>query len=374
MEDIKVSIIMPVYNSGQYLRPAVDSILSQSMKEFELILVDDGSSDGSEKVCDEYAQAHPEGTFPIVRVIHQENGGICKARNVALSEARGEYIGFCDHDDIYLPGLIETAYTKAKQYDADIVKYGEQDMWYNLGKEGKGRSCRYEKERVYKPEDTRRDFIQLCNDGFYSYVWDGIYRREFFSRNKITFDESYKYGLEDGVFDLQLAWFNPVMVTLPQIFYIHYVRRGVSTSAVHNPKIINDYYRMQKMQNDTVERLGVDKEAIKSEYIHYAITRYVLPILGNYVWPNERFNKEGILNEIKKLRDCGYGPSYLLDGDIKKVFKEHRVTDFVPVAKFSFGYYLFKNKKDYLLMRYYWMKWVKPRIKLAIKGLIGWEK
>ena len=106
---IKVSVIMPVYNSGEYLKTAVESILNQSLKEIELILVDDGSTDGSSERCDEYAAKDSR-----VVVIHQKNGGICNARNVALKIARGEYIGFSDHDDEYLPGLLENAYNRNK--------------------------------------------------------------------------------------------------------------------------------------------------------------------------------------------------------------------------------------------------------------------
>lgn len=94
---IKVSVIMPVYNSGKYLDIAVKSILSQSLREIELILVDDGSTDGSSEQCDRYALLDNR-----VVVLHQKNGGICNARNNALKRAKGEYIAFSDHDDAYL--------------------------------------------------------------------------------------------------------------------------------------------------------------------------------------------------------------------------------------------------------------------------------
>ena len=107
---------MPVYNSGKYLKTAVGSILNQSLKDIELILVDDGSTDGSSERCDEYAQQDNR-----IVVIHQKNGGICNARNAALKIARGEYIGFSDHDDEYLPGFLEHAYTEAKKNNADLT-------------------------------------------------------------------------------------------------------------------------------------------------------------------------------------------------------------------------------------------------------------
>ena len=100
MSDVKISVIVPVYNSEEYLPDTAASILNQSFEEFELILVDDGSKDRSGKICDELAQKDKR-----VKVIHKQNGGICSARNCALKLAKGEYIAFCDNDDMYLPGL-----------------------------------------------------------------------------------------------------------------------------------------------------------------------------------------------------------------------------------------------------------------------------
>lgn len=120
---IKVSVIMPVYNSGEYLQTAVDSILSQSLKDIELILVDDGSTDGSSEKCEECAKKDKR-----VVVIHQRNGGICNARNAALKIARGEYIGFSDHDDEYLPGLLEDNYKLCITQNLDFVKFCKNGM------------------------------------------------------------------------------------------------------------------------------------------------------------------------------------------------------------------------------------------------------
>ena len=98
---IAVSIIMPVYNSEKYLKSCVDSILSQDFDSYELLLIDDGSTDGSPEICDDVARRDAR-----VRVFHKENGGICEARNYGLQRAQGEYIAFSDHDDIVLPGFL----------------------------------------------------------------------------------------------------------------------------------------------------------------------------------------------------------------------------------------------------------------------------
>lgn len=90
----KISIIVPVYNVEKYLRKCIDSILNQTFKDFELILIDDGSTDESGKICDEYNLKDNR-----IKVIHKENGGLSSARNAGLDIAQGEYIGFVDSDD-----------------------------------------------------------------------------------------------------------------------------------------------------------------------------------------------------------------------------------------------------------------------------------
>ena len=129
MSDVKISVIVPVYNSEEYLPDTAASILNQSFEEFELILVDDGSKDRSGKICDELAQKDKR-----VKVIHKQNGGICSARNCALKLAKGEYIAFCDNDDMYLPGLLKDNYELAKKHNADVVRYSRK---YQTVRDGK---------------------------------------------------------------------------------------------------------------------------------------------------------------------------------------------------------------------------------------------
>ena len=111
----KISVIVPVYNTGEILRDTLDSIINQSYKDFELILVDDGSKDESPLICDEYAKQDSR-----VRVIHKKNGGICDARNTGISVAKGEYITFSDHDDLYMQDKLQVQIDLAEKYNADI--------------------------------------------------------------------------------------------------------------------------------------------------------------------------------------------------------------------------------------------------------------
>ncbi len=114
-----ISVIVPVYNTGKYLNRCVDSILAQTYHDLEGILVDDGSTDQSPGLCDEYLRKDER-----IRVIHKSNGGLSDARNVGIDVASGEYIGFIDSDDYIVPDMYQKLYTRLTQEKADICICG----------------------------------------------------------------------------------------------------------------------------------------------------------------------------------------------------------------------------------------------------------
>ena len=114
-----ISVIVPVYNVEKYLRSCIDSILAQTYTDIEVLLVDDGSTDGSGAICDEYAQKDSR-----VRVFHKENGGVSSARNLGLDKALGSYFLLCDSDDAIHPQLCEMAITKIQKNGLDCLIYG----------------------------------------------------------------------------------------------------------------------------------------------------------------------------------------------------------------------------------------------------------
>lgn len=111
-----LSVIVPVYQAAEYLDCCVESILAQTFSDLELILVDDGSTDGSAARCDRWAAADSR-----VRVIHRENGGVSAARNMGLDAARGEYVAFVDSDDWVEPQMYENLLAAAREYDCAVV-------------------------------------------------------------------------------------------------------------------------------------------------------------------------------------------------------------------------------------------------------------
>ncbi len=187
-----ISVIVPVYNAEKTLRRCVDSILSQTFSDFELLLIDDGSKDDSGSICDEY-----EGKDDRVRVFHKDNGGASSARNIGLDNVLGEWVTFCDADDYVLEEWLENYDLTNRQVNADIVSQGfETDspvFDYDLEESNETYYYFEHNSPVVEAVDS---LIRSKTIGF---LWIKAFRVSILKLNKIRFDESLPYG-EDNVF------------------------------------------------------------------------------------------------------------------------------------------------------------------------------
>ena len=122
---MKVSIIVPVYNVESYLDKCLNSLVNQTLKDIEIIVINDGSTDNSQKIIDKYSKKYKN-----IINITKENGGVSEARNLGLEKASGEYIGFLDSDDWIEPDMYELMYQKAKTENFDIVACDTQAIYY----------------------------------------------------------------------------------------------------------------------------------------------------------------------------------------------------------------------------------------------------
>lgn len=224
MEAAKISIIIPVYNSRNYLEAAVTSLLDQDYENKEIVLIDDGSSDGSSQLCDTLAEQHP-----CVTSYHKPNGGICSARNYGLDKATGELVAFMDNDDICLPGFLSDNATLVEQHQADCVRFGRTARTYST----KGKLIA---ETTLTPcceaflsgaeIFASYDIVRSTGNG----VWTGMYRKEFLDANHLRFDETLKHGYEDALFVLNAFEHARTVVVNPHIYYLWIRRNSHSTS------------------------------------------------------------------------------------------------------------------------------------------------
>lgn len=183
-EEIRVSVIIPVYNGERYLRPCLDAVQRQTLKEFEVICIDDGSTDGSLKILKEFEERDKR-----FRVICQENGGAAKARNHGLTLAKGRYLSFLDADDYFETEMLEKAYEAAERENADLVVFRGDRYDDTLEKTV---PMEYSIKRHQLPEEnpfSYRDVPEHIFTVFVGWAWDKLYRAEFVKNAGLFFQE-----------------------------------------------------------------------------------------------------------------------------------------------------------------------------------------
>lgn len=237
-----VSIIVPVYNVKSYVGECVESLCRQTYTNLEILLVDDGSTDGSGEVCDEYA-----GRDERIRVIHQANRGLSGARNMGLDDARGEYIAFVDSDDLVSTNYVETLYELLMKYEADIA------------------ACAYVKGTTEQLTEIREKVLSLDNvkeicmpsvkllkqwHGKYkqqeTVAWNKLYCREVWNgRKKIRFPESRNH--EDVLISHLVVQGAKTIVLTTEILYFYRIRKGSIT-------LQTEYDREKVWQNLRAQR------------------------------------------------------------------------------------------------------------------------
>ena len=184
MENPVVSVIVPVYNVEQYLPQCLDSIVNQTLKNIEIICVNDSSTDNSLNILNHYAEKDPR-----IKVVTQPNGGAGAARNRGLSLAAGKYLSFLDSDDFFEPDMLELAYNKAVCDKADFVVF-QSDQYYTDRKEFVSVPWTLREKEI--PPYTPFNHRQMTDNIFKVFVgwaWDKLYDREFVEKNHLRFQE-----------------------------------------------------------------------------------------------------------------------------------------------------------------------------------------
>ena len=233
--DPLVTIIVPVYRVEKYLEECLDSIVSQTYGNLEIILVDDASDDRSGQICDEYAMHDHR-----ITVYHKENGGVSSARNYALDRAHGDWYVFVDSDDWIEPDMVELLLNAAVSNHVDIVSCGIIREQFN------------KQELLYFPECQRilRDIGEIAKGIFEEQiiamtVWNKLYRAAFFRERGLRFPEGRNY--EDAPILTEMILHCPCVLSLPECKYHYRIRMG-SISNTATLKNTIDYWTMRKEQ------------------------------------------------------------------------------------------------------------------------------
>lgn len=235
----KVSVILPSYNAGRYIRECLDSVVNQTLQDIEIICVDAGSADGTREIILEFADKDAR-----IRLIDSEKKSCGYQENLGIAIAKGEYIGFVESDDYVSEDMFETLYHAAKQHELDYVKanhvqFVNVDETYRLFIKVRTMAARGNLYHVV--------FNPMMNPAVMWYdssMWNGIYRTEFLRKKKITLNETPGAAYQDMGFGIQ------VMSQAERVMYLnkelYYYRKDNANSSMHNPKgLVNVFGEFQ---------------------------------------------------------------------------------------------------------------------------------
>ena len=253
MKKIKVSVIVPVYNVEEYLARCLDSLVNQSLKDIEIIVVNDGSPDNSQKIIDNYCKKYKN-----IKSFIKENGGVSDARNFGIEKAQGEYIAFVDGDDYVTNDMYQKMYDKAKLGNFDIVVC-DLNYVYENG-EIKRVSSKIEKDTV----DIKKTYVNM-----YPCVWNKIFKRELFNTG-IRFKKDVWFEDVDFLYKIFPFIKNIGVVKEP---FNQYVQREGSITKTFDKRLYNyidnwngmvEYYK----KNNLYEEYKLELEYCYVRYIY----------------------------------------------------------------------------------------------------------
>ena len=287
----KISIVVPVYNVEKYLKDALESIINQTYKNIEILLVDDGSKDSSGIICDEYAEKDNR-----VRVFHQENKGLSGARNTALNNATGKYIMFIDSDDTFELNACEKMYKAIEKYNADYVI----GNYIYMDEDGtKWNKAVFSEEKYDEFKLSIKDYeksFYIMNSG----VWNKIFRKSFLDNIQIKFEEGLP--AEDAIFTTYCFIKSTNVYYIPSIVYNYRQRKSDSISV----ELTHGYFSgINKAYKIIYNNFKINNEL---EYYRYFYAKSMNYILYKFI-DSTKIKKEEkieIINEMKWFYELGF--------------------------------------------------------------------
>ena len=261
INDALISVVIPVYNVEKYLSQCLESVINQNYRKLEILVVDDGSTDKSGSICDEYAEKDNR-----ITVFHTTNHGLSAARNYALNRATGEYIAFLDSDDWLEADAYQFLCTEAQSTGADIVHFRFYQEYVNRTMESTGSKNRF----VVEGDEVLRSLVlkkKISDD-----VWDKFYKANLF--HTIRYPKGKIF--EDKAVTYQLIRKSKKLVYLPDCL-IHYRNRNNSLSNIHSMKSLVDYWLAYR---ERFEVLSV----LSQEYYQISLAECIAAISRMWRW------------------------------------------------------------------------------------------
>ena len=280
-----ISVVIPVYNVEKYLRRCLDSVLHQVDVTKEIILVDDGSTDLSGKICDEYAEKHPE-----VKCLHISNSGPATAKNIGYDHATGNYIAFVDSDDEIKPNMFSKMLQSGYKHDAEIVCCN----YIQINENGTYEHTKHTGEEYVLNQDEAIKAL-LIKDKIYSQCWTKIYKKSMIDANHIRNTDGLKTD-EDFIYNIQAFACSKTVCIVDQPLYI-YTHRSLSLSKDYFNSHISQYIDNRILRLGMLEQIINNKFPYLNECCTYHCIFYYNELIGRICRYPQIFQE----NRVKKV-------------------------------------------------------------------------
>lgn len=265
MSNVTISILMPVYNSQEYLKNTVQGVINQSYKEWELILVDDGSKDNSKNICIELQKIDNR-----IRFVNKENTGVSDTRNIALDNAKGKYIAFIDSDDSVHKDYLKILLSSIEKSNGQLAVCGFKERKISTNGQIEELSRVFYPKEVIAIEDMKDLIMDFGNSRLLNPLWNKLYSREIIEKNNIRFKEEVETG-EDFIFNLQyFRKINNICFSKGELYY--YIRRN-------NNSITYQY--IDNMYEKGLEIHNLLEDFLKDMNFYNSKNKYIL--YGNHL-------------------------------------------------------------------------------------------
>lgn len=284
------SVLVPVYNVEKYLKNCLDSILNQTYEDYEIILVDDGSTDKSGNICDEYKRKNPD----VINVVHKKNAGLLLARRTAIKMAKGDYIVNCDSDDFLEKNALEKIANIISEYNPDIIQYNLH-LYYEDGRSisvNQGKKF-VNPNKLYYDMDILKSYLINRQYNIWSMAGKCIKRTCYECNKDYSEYEFIKFG-EDTLQSIEVYDNAKNFVYLPSKVYNYRVNTGMTGSLPE--KYCDDFFSIKKLLEIYAKKWKVKNYAYKiNYYVFDTIYFYLLNISDN------NYNMKNIVNKLKAI-------------------------------------------------------------------------
>jgi len=287
MNKLMFSIIIPVYNLSDYIKETINNILNQKYKNFELILINDGSTDNTPNILKKFSNKYKN-----IKMFNKKNGGVSSARNLGLKKANGKYIYFLDGDDKIENDLLSNAYSKLKNNNIDIYSFGFDIVEAN-GKLKKKFSFHEYNNKVFSSQEFQKLYL---SKKIRQHICSFCVRRNLILNNSITFNESATHG-EDQEFQLKLISVAENIYYNAKVFYHYLDREDSATSQSFSPKKFSAIEAIERAKKYVISKDNPINNNLEKYYDNYLILMFF------YLFKQSIFNNFGDYSSLFESKE-----------------------------------------------------------------------